>query len=87
MRENIVQGVAAFMNCSEGGALIIGVSNHGNIVGIAEDMAAADHGKRNEDGYQLFLHSVIGNAIGTSHTASYKSPFIRLRAKRSVASR
>ena len=42
MAENIVQGVAAYMNSYEGGALLIGIENTTNrVVGLVEDYAAA----------------------------------------------
>ena len=75
MRDNIVQGVAAFMNSRDGGMLIIGVDKHGNVVGIADDIANADPGKPNHDGYELFIRNSIGSAVGPSVTLNYDISF------------
>lgn len=65
MRDNIVQGVASFLNSAEGGAVIIGVENATNkIVGLAEDYRAANAQKGDRDGYELWLRDVIGNVLG-----------------------
>jgi len=75
MRENVVQGVAAFMNSQEGGTLIIGVDKHGTIVGISDDIAAADPAKPNHDGYELFIRSTIASSIGPGLTLLYTITF------------
>lgn len=75
MRDNVVQGVAAFMNSREGGALIIGVDKHGNVVGIANDIANADTGKPNHDGYELYIRNGMASAIGADLTLLYSITF------------
>src|SRR5207249_1474031 len=43
MRENVVQGVAAYLNSYEGGSVIIGVENGTNhVVGLTEDYVAVN---------------------------------------------
>lgn len=67
MKDNIVQSVAAFMNSRDGGALLIGVGDAGDIVGLAEDFQAADSKKSNRDGYELFLRNVLSSELGGNH--------------------
>jgi hypothetical protein len=75
MRDNVVQGVAAFMNSREGGALIIGIDKHGNLVGIADDIVNADTGKSNHDGYELYIRNGMASAIGANLTLLYGISF------------
>jgi predicted HTH transcriptional regulator len=51
MRENVVQGVAAFLNSAEGGVLMLGVENATNkVVGLTADYAATNAQKNDRDG-------------------------------------
>jgi len=65
MRNNILYGVAAFLNSYTGGTLLIGVDNAGNVIGLDEDYKTANAQKPNRDGYQLFLQDLLkDNLIG-----------------------
>jgi hypothetical protein len=64
LKENIVQGIAAFLNSKEGGALLIGVASDGTIVGLADDFKAANPQKPGPDSYELFLRNAVGNQLG-----------------------
>jgi Eco57I restriction-modification methylase/Schlafen, AlbA_2 len=76
MRENIVQGVAAFLNSAEGGALILGVENATNrVVGLDGDYAAANPQKRDRDGYELWLRDAIGAGLGQAVGVYYSISF------------
>jgi len=65
MRNNLLYGVAAFLNSYTGGTLLIGVDNAGNVIGLDEDYKTANAQKPNRDGYQLFLQDLLkDNLIG-----------------------
>lgn len=67
MRHNVVEAVAGFMN-AYGGTLILGVSDAGEILGLAEDMKAADAKKPNADGYELWLRNFLRSSLGAENT-------------------
>lgn len=76
MRENVVQGVAAFLKSAEGGSIILGVENATNrAVGLAADYAAANAQKNDRDGYELWLRDAIdtslGQAVGMYYSVSF----------------
>jgi predicted HTH transcriptional regulator len=76
MRENVVQGVAAFLNSSEGGALILGVENATNrVAGLAQDYVAANPQKHDRDGYELWLRDAIGTSLGQAVGVYYSVSF------------
>ena len=56
----IVKSVAGFMN-SEGGTLLIGVSDDGTVAGLEADYSTLSKGNR--DGFELFLTQLIGDKI------------------------
>lgn len=56
----ILKTIAAFLN-SEGGILIVGVEDNGEILGLSEDRF------ENDDKMYLFLTSIIKSYIGTLH--------------------
>ncbi|NPV51681.1 MAG: hypothetical protein HPY60_10885 [Candidatus Methanofastidiosum sp.] len=59
----IARSIASFLN-TDGGTLLIGVEDNGNIYGIERDL---DHVKnKNKDGYQQFLIQTIVNHLGGS---------------------
>jgi hypothetical protein len=60
----IVKTIAGFMN-AEGGTLLIGVDDKGQVVGLEADYQTL--GKRNRDGYELFLTQLLDtNLSGAS---------------------
>jgi hypothetical protein len=67
MKENIVCGVAAFLNSREGGALLIGVGNDGAVSGLEEDFRAVNPQKPGRDSYELFLRDLLGSELGGEH--------------------
>jgi hypothetical protein len=79
MRDNIKQGVAAFLNSAEGGAIIIGVANDGAVIGLAEDYRAANDRKADRDGYQLFLQNLLSSTLGGDVTPYYQITFHRVQ--------
>lgn len=71
LNKEITKTIAGFMN-SEGGTLLIGVNDDGEIVGIENDVNTLN--KKNLDGYGLHLNSIISSSIGPEYT-----PFISIR--------
>jgi Schlafen, AlbA_2 len=73
----VVREVAAFRN-SGGGNVIIGATDAGKIVGIANDIQHADPKKKNRDGYELFLRNSISGKLGTLQSAACKISFHKI---------
>ena len=63
LRKSVTKTIAAFLN-SEGGTLLIGVADSGNVLGIEPDFEYLKQGKQNADGWLLSLQEVIINALG-----------------------
>ena len=61
MEHIIAKTISAFMN-SEGGKLLIGVSDNGEILGIEKDCATLKN--KNKDGFLLQLTQVINQCLG-----------------------
>jgi serine/threonine protein kinase len=60
--KSVTKTIAAFLN-SEGGTLLIGVADSGNVLGIEPDFEHLQRGKQNTDGWLLSLQQVIINAL------------------------
>ena len=75
--QKVVREVAAFLN-SGGGNVILGVTDAGKIVGIANDIQHANPKKKNRDGYELFLRDSIGGKLGTVHSSACKITFHKI---------
>jgi predicted HTH transcriptional regulator len=58
----IVKTIAAFLNSEKGGALLIGIDDSGQIVGLQQDINSIV--KKNLDGYESFLTDILLNATG-----------------------
>ena len=66
LEQLIVKTVAGLMN-AEGGTLLIGVDDHGQVLGLQPDYQTL--GKPNRDGYELFLTELLKtNLSGTALT-------------------
>lgn len=66
LEHTILKTVGGFMN-AEGGVLLIGVSDAGEVLGLETDYATV--AKQNRDGYELFLGSLFkANLSGAAHT-------------------
>ncbi|OLZ56153.1 GmrSD restriction endonuclease domain-containing protein [Amycolatopsis keratiniphila] len=61
MEWGVVKSIAGFMN-AYGGTLLIGVADNGAIVGIEEDFTVL--GKKNPDGWELWLTELVGARMG-----------------------
>ena len=76
MEEIILKSISSFSN-SEGGKLLIGVADSGEIIGLQEDYNTLK--KSDKDFFELHLRNLISNAFGKDFTASninIKFPFV-----------
>jgi len=65
MPKIIARSIAGFLN-TDGGTLLIGVDDDGNICGIELDLPYVNN--KNKDGYQQYLIQTIVNNLGGSRT-------------------
>ena len=61
MEEIILKSIAAFNN-SEGGKLLIGVTDNGEILGLQDDYNTLK--EANKDHFELHLRNIVNNAFG-----------------------
>jgi hypothetical protein len=62
LEQAVVKTVAAFLN-SDGGCLVIGVSDDKQVVGLQEDFMSST-GIKDRDGFERHLHSIVRQAVG-----------------------
>lgn len=67
----IVKSVAGFMNSEDGGTLLIGIADDGEIIGLNDDYLLADPSKRNFDGYSLFLDNLLSSNLSIENSFRY----------------
>lgn len=60
LRQSVLKTIAAFLN-SEGGMLIVGVEDNGNVFGLENDYSITNHSK---DKFLNLLNTLIGDYIG-----------------------
>jgi serine/threonine protein kinase len=77
--------LAAFMN-SDGGQLLLGVTDEGRCIGIEWDYDALPERDRNQDGWERRLLAAIRNSLGTDLGAWITVDFIAEDDERTVAS-
>lgn len=73
IREKIVIAVAAMMNGKNGGNVIIGISDNGEIKGIDIEYPIVNKSKSNWDGYLLFLADVLNKNLSISNAFQHYS--------------
>lgn len=64
MEQMVVKSVAGFMN-AEGGTLLIGVTDGGEVFGIETDYESFGR-KQDQDGFALWLNQLLDNALGVT---------------------
>jgi hypothetical protein len=69
MEQVLLKTMAAFLN-SEGGTLLLGVSDDGTIVGLEHDYQTLQ--KKNADGYELFLRDFLLGHFGKDCSPSLR---------------
>ena len=78
MEQVILKTVAAFLN-SEGGTLLLGVSDDGATIGLEYDYQTLH--KKNADGYELFLSDLLLNHYGRDCSPYVSISFHQLEGK------
>lgn len=73
----IVKTVCGFLN-AEGGTLLIGVSDGGDLVGLSDDLRTLGS-KPNRDGYELFLRQCLDNNLSTQTAGIVRIRFEAVR--------
>ena len=73
LEQTIVKTIAAFMN-TEGGTLLIGVSDSGETTGLETDLKTLGK-KQNADGFELWLNGLLANALGPTPTSGVQPTF------------
>jgi hypothetical protein len=70
---SVVKTISAFMN-SHGGTLVIGVKDATKeVTGLDRDLATL--GKKDVDGYELFVRQLLNNAVGAEHSSRVSIAF------------
>jgi hypothetical protein len=75
----IIKTIAGFLN-SEGGTLLIGVSDDGNVIGIEKDLETLK--KKDIDGFQQLLVHLITNYLGVEYVSYIKINFEEVNGKK-----
>ena len=73
MEQMVVKTVAAFMN-TEGGTLLIGVADSGEVTGLHADLKTLGK-KQNIDGFELWLNRLLDNALGPTTATTIQPTF------------
>ena len=63
----VVKSIAGFMN-AQGGTLLLGVTDRGDVFGIEKDLKTLGS-KQNRDGFELWLTGLLDNALGPAGTS------------------
>ena len=74
----VVKTIAAFMN-THGGTLLIGVDDHGGLIGIEPDYPFVKG--RNRDGWELSLTAVVKSALGKIAATDLRVRFCTIDAR------
>jgi hypothetical protein len=72
LRKIVARAVAGFLN-TEGGTLLIGVADNGNLVGLAPDIKTMSQG--NQDGFELALRNVLDHHLGAEFSQYVHASF------------
>jgi len=74
LEQVIVKTVAGFLNSKDGGILVIGVEDNGNIMGLENNYRTLSQ-RPNRDGYQQFLVNLLSNSLGKVPCSSVSIEF------------
>jgi DNA-binding ferritin-like protein (Dps family) len=78
MEKTIAGTLSAFMN-SEGGTLLIGVDDEGNVLGLADDFSTLR--KQDEDGFELALTDIVKSYLGVEYRRYIHVTFVEISGK------
>ncbi len=73
IEQQLVKAVAGFMN-AEGGTLLVGVSDSGEVTGIESDFKTLGK-KQNTDGFAVWLNNLLDSKLGPTAAARAKFRF------------
>ena len=79
LEQEVAKAVAAFLN-AEGGYLLIGVADNGEILGIERDIEGCKN--KNVDGFELELRNALRAKMGTESTLYVRTYFPSVDGKR-----
>jgi DNA modification methylase len=74
----IIKSVAAFLNSTTGGRLLIGVKNNKDLVDLGLDFEAANPNKKDRDGYELWFSDKITTLLGGSNIGKISISFYEI---------
>lgn len=80
LEKTIIKTVAAFLNSEIGGRLLIGVGDNGAIIGVEQDYLTLGK-KKDRDGYENFLTSIILDTCGRETSPLVRVTFHQLEGK------
>ena len=75
MEQMVIKSIAGFMN-AEGGTLLIGITDAGEVSGIETDYKTLGK-KQGEDGFALWLNGLLDNVLGPTATSGVHLTFER----------
>lgn len=73
IEQMVIKSVAGFMN-AEGGTLLIGVTDAGDVFGVETDYKTLGK-KQNQDGFALWLNGLLDNTLGPTAASSVRLSF------------
>jgi serine/threonine protein kinase len=76
LQHSVCKTIAALLN-SDGGMLLIGVTDHRQIVGIEADFAYPELSKPDVDGWTLYLKLLIKKSLGSNAFSSIRISLVR----------
>lgn len=80
LEHSIIKTIAAFMN-TDGGVLIIGVSDDKQVLGLEPDYNTFERQPPNQDGFRRYLTELITKEIDASRTPFYSISVITVQNK------
>jgi hypothetical protein len=78
LEEVVVKSIAGFLN-TNGGTLLIGVDDAGNVLGLEQDYLSLK--KKNRDGFELRIYQLVTNDIGIEFCSLVEIDFYDLDGK------
>lgn len=78
LEKTILKTIASFLNC-EGGTLLIGISDNGEILGLETDFNSLK--KKDSDGFYQLLVTLISEYLGVEYSSYVKINFERVNSK------
>lgn len=80
VRKSATKTIAGFLN-SDGGTLLVGVSDDGSVLGIEPDFEYLKKDKQNTDGWLLSLRGLVENALGNEVWSSIRVSLLQHEGK------